>query len=254
MKTLILMILTISLFALDGEKVYDTKCLSCHSKYIPQTKLLENIKQENELLKLKAPTIDELSFALKQRVGDRANDEESHKLEIEDFIGEYLSKPDLNKSILPYRVKSFYKTMPKLDLSEDELEVVSEFIYDYSEKMIEKLSVKRYSLKEAFNKAKEEKKIIMVEGFLSYCKGCIKMDREVFVDSDVKKALEKDFVFTKLNAITEKFPLGIKSLGTPSYYFIDSNGSKVLKKLHGSGTKKEFLDLLKEVKKLHSLI
>jgi thioredoxin-related protein len=212
--------------------------------------LLENIEQDNELLKLKAPTIDELSYALKQRVGDRANDEESHKFEIEDFIGEYLSSPDLNRSILPYDIKSLYKTMPKLILSDDELEAVSEFIYYYSEDMIKKLSVKRYSLKKAFKKAKEKNKIILIEGFLPYCKGCIKMDREVFVDEDVKKALDKDFVFTKINALTQKFPLGIKSMGTPSYYFIDSSGTKVLKKIHGTGDKKEFLELLKSVKNI----
>jgi thioredoxin-related protein len=254
MKTLTLILIATSLFAIDGEKVFDKRCLSCHSKYIPQTKLLENIDQDNELLHLKAPTINQLSYALKQKAGDRTSSSEDQKLEVEDFIGEYLKNPDKNRSILSFEVNQFFKTMPKLEISDDELEAVSSYIFEYNDKMLEKLMPKIYPQKEAFKIAKKENKIILLEGYLPYCRGCIKMDREVFVDKDIKNAIEKDFVFTKVNALQEKFPLGIKSRATPTYFFIDSSGKKILKKVRGTGTKKEFMDILKEVKRLHSSI
>jgi thioredoxin-related protein len=250
MKTLTLILIATSLFSFDGEKVFDTKCLSCHSKYIPQTKLLENIDEDNELLHLKAPTINQISYALKQKAGDRTSSSEDQKLEVEDFIGEYLKNPDKNRSVLTNEVNQFFKTMPKMKIDDEELEAVSSYIFEYNDKILEKLTPKKYPQKEAFEIAKKENKIILLEGYLPYCRGCIQMDREVFVDKDVKKAIDKDFVFTKVNALQEKFPLGIKSRATPTYFFIDSGGKKVLKKVRGTGSKKEFMDILKEVKRL----
>jgi len=64
--------------------------------------------------------------------------------------------------------------------------------------MVKEHGVKIYpTYQEALEVAKRENKIVMVEGFITYCRGCIKMDREVFIDDRVKKALERDFVVTK---------------------------------------------------------
>ena len=65
----------------------------------------------------------------------------------------------------------------------------------------------------------------------------------------VKKAIEKDFVFVKQNLLTEKLPLHIKRLGTPSFYFIDSNGKKIIDMVEGFGDKNEFIELLEDIKK-----
>lgn len=73
------------------------------------------------------------------------------------------------------------------------------------------------------------------------------MDREVMVEPEVKAMLNKYFVFTKVNLITQKLPLGIKRLGTPSFYFIASNGKEVIDTVEGFGNKKEFLQLLQEI-------
>ncbi|RRS31140.1 MAG: hypothetical protein P794_04810 [Epsilonproteobacteria bacterium (ex Lamellibrachia satsuma)] len=109
--------------------------------------------------------------------------------------------------------------------------------------------VQRHSYKEAVQIAKKEKKIILIEGFIPYCRGCIKMDREVLVEPEVKEALNKDFVLVKKNLLIEKLPLGIKRLGTPSFYFINTEGTKVLEMVQGTGTVEEFMELLKSVKK-----
>ncbi|MCF6207336.1 MAG: hypothetical protein L3J47_10665, partial [Sulfurovum sp.] len=74
------------------------------------------------------------------------------------------------------------------------------------------------------------------------------MDRNVMVEPEVKAALEKDFVLVKKNLLIEKLPLGMKRLGTPSFYFIRSDGKNILEMVEGTGTIEEFLQLLQSVK------
>ena len=96
--------------------------------------------------------------------------------------------------------------------------------------------------------AKKQKKIIMIRGVLPFCKWCIKMDREVMVEPEIREFIDKSFVVVKTNVITEKLPLGMKSLGTPSFYFIKSDGKTIIDQLNGYGNKEEFLELLKSIK------
>jgi len=249
MKFLILSIISTTLIlAQTAKDIFEKKCSSCHIEYIPQSKLISNYKNHNRDLKLKAPTATELSFALRDQVGDRKADIESQLMEIEDFLISYCNKPDKNRSIFTDEVIDNFKTMPKVELSEDEAELLSPYLFNLGEKMIVSHSVKRYSYQEALKKAKAENKIVMIEGYIRFCRGCIKMDREVFVEDRVKKALNRDFVVVKKNMLLEKLPLGLTSLGTPAFYFITNDGKNVIDKIQGTGTVEEFLELLKGIK------
>jgi hypothetical protein len=247
--SIILLLSTISIFANNAKDIFDSKCLSCHSHYIDKQKLNENFDKNNTILSLKAPTLNQLSFILKDQVGDRMIDQEAHRMELEEFIEEYIKNPDPKKSKITKHIYKFFRDSPCFDgnISDEEIELISNYIYDYGEEVIVKHSVERFSYEEALKKAQKENKIILIEGFIPYCRGCIKMDQEVMVNPKVKERLNKNFVFVKKNAILEKFPLGIKSLGTPAFYFIDANGSKVLKKVQGTGNVEEFLELLESV-------
>ncbi len=181
-------------------------------------------------------------------MGDRRADKESQLLEIEDFLMEYLTHPDKKRTILFDRTIQNFKTMPSMKITEEELELLVPYMFDFSEKMMVKHSVKRYSYEEALKKAKKENKIVMIEGYIPFCRGCIQMDREVFVEDRVKEALNRDFVVVHENMLIEKLPLGLKSLGTPSFYFITNDGKKVIEQVVGIGTVEEFLELLHEIK------
>jgi len=239
-----IMLLSGWLFAESGEAVFEVKCATCHLKYIPQPQLLKNYEHNNSDLNLSAPTLTELSFRLRDQVGDRRGDKESQLMDIEDFLLMYLSNPDRNKSILPPQVLQHFKTMPPLKISEEEAEALAPFMFDYSEQMMVKHSVPRHSYQEALKIAQKEDKIVLIEGYIPFCRGCMKMDREVFVDDRVKEALNRDFVVVKMNVLTEKLPLGLKSLGTPSFYFITKDGKRIIDQLQGTGNVEEFLDLL----------
>jgi len=244
-----LVVLGTALFALSGAEVFKMKCASCHSDYIPQNKLNANYQHGNKELNLTAPTLTELSFRLKDQVGDRTADAQGQKFEIEAFLGSFLKDPtSLKQSILPKNVREHFGMMPAVNVSEDEVEALADFMYEYAEHMMLKHGVKRYSYDEALKKAKAEGKIILIEGFIPYCRGCIWMDRNVMVEPEVKAALNKDFVLVKMNLLLEKLPLGIKRLGTPSFYFIDPDGRTILEMVEGTGTLQEFLALLENVK------
>jgi len=249
MKLFLLTIpITILSFAQTGEEIFKQKCSNCHLEYISQKRLIKNYEKNNTILKLKAPTLTEISFRLRDQVGDRKADKESQILEIEDFLFNYLNHPNRDKSILPKYILKNFQTMPPIKISEEEAEELAPFIFDFSEKMIIAHSVKRYNYSEALKKAKAENKIIMVEGFIPFCRGCIKMDREVFVEEKVKEALNRDFVVVKVNVLTQKLPLGLKSMGTPSFYFITSDGKRVIDEIKGTGDVEDFLGLLEEIK------
>ena len=89
-----------SMHASEGKTVYQKKCASCHEAYIPMPKLMENfVEQKNKLLNLKAPTLNQLSYRLKQQIGDPKGDEEIHRMEVSAFIADYLNNPDKEKSV-----------------------------------------------------------------------------------------------------------------------------------------------------------
>jgi thioredoxin-related protein len=246
MKKIALMTLTGAtlLFANSVEEIFKTQCGVCHVDYISQNRLIENYEHNNSDLNLTAPTLTEISFRLRDQVGDRRADKESQVMEIEDFLLDYLNRPNREKSILSKDVLKHFKTMPKQHLTEDDAELLSEYMFDFSEKMMVKHSVKRYSYEDALKKAKKENKIVLVEGYITSCRGCIKMDREVFVEDEVKKALDKDFVLVKQNVLAKKLPLGLESLGTPAFYFFTNDGKHLIDGLQGTGDVEEFLDML----------
>jgi len=245
----ILILLQTALFALSPELVFAKKCAVCHSHdYILQSKLVVNYQHNNKDLNLTAPTVTELSFRIKDQVGDRTIDQEGQKFEIEDWLMQFLKNPGAFKTILPKNVRAVYGKMPSVEASEEEVEALTEYLYGYAEKMMVTHGGKRHTYKEALAIAKKENKIILIEGYLPYCRGCIWMDRNVMVEPEVKAALNSDFVLVKKNLLIEKLPLGIKRLGTPSFYFIAPDGKHIIDMVEGTGNKEEFLSLLASIK------
>ena len=142
MRVIFLFLLSISvIFALPkefdrdkyntGEKVFDNKCNSCHVKSMDIPLLMKNfIEEDNKLLNLKAPTGNEISFRLKQQIGDR-NDMEFHLVETADFVKDYVINPNKAKTICLEGVIKHFDTMPSMKgkVTEDELEDVAFFLY-----------------------------------------------------------------------------------------------------------------------------
>lgn len=239
-----------ALFAMEGKEVYEKKCASCHPGYISMTKLKENFQDyNNTLLKLTAPTLNQLSYRLKKSIGDPKGDNEIHRMEVAAFISEYVLHPDRQKSLCLDEVMQSFQTMPSLEgkISEEELEAVSTYIYDFDEKVIAEKGVHYEGFEKALQKAKQEDKIIMLKVMTKDCYFCKKMEREVMIEKEVVAFLEQDFIPVSIDISTTELPLGLKTQLTPSFIFIDKN-AKVLLNIPGAWNKMDFLDILREAK------
>ncbi len=239
-----------ALYAMEGKEVYEKKCASCHQGYISMSKLKENFQDyNNTLLKLTAPTLNQLSYRLKKSIGDPKGDNDIHRMEVAAFISEYVLHPDRQKSLCLEDVMQSFQTMPSLEgkVSEDELEAVSTYIYDFDNNVVAEKSVQYEGFEKALQKAKKEHKIIMLKVMTKDCYYCRKMDREVMVEKEVVELLAQDFISVAIDVSTTELPLGLKTEFTPSFIFIDEN-AKVLMKLPGAWNKMDFLDILREAK------
>ena len=240
-----------ALFAIEGKEVYEKKCASCHPGYISMSKLKENFQDyNNTLLKLTAPTLNQLSYRVKKSIGDPKGDNEIHRMEVAAFISEYVLHPDSQKSLCLDEVMQSFQTMPSLEgkISEEELEAVSTYIYDFDEKVISEKGVQYEGFEKALQKAKQEDKIIMLKVMTKDCYFCRKMEREVMIEKEVVESLEHDFIPVSIDISTTELPLGLKTELTPSFIFIDKN-AKVLLNIPGAWNKMDFLDILREAKR-----
>ncbi|HEY9190741.1 MAG TPA: thioredoxin family protein [Sulfurovum sp.] len=252
MKPLFSMLLCVGmLFGTEGQEVYEKKCASCHQGYIPMSKIKENfLDHNNTLLKLTAPTLNQLSYRLKQRIGDPKGDNDIHRMEVAAFVSEYVLHPDREKSLCLDDVMQYFQTMPSLKgkVTEEELEAVSAYIYDLEKESAEEDSVQYEGFEQALQQAKKTHKIIMIKAMTKDCHFCRKMEREVLVEKEVADLLEKDFISLTIDISTTELPLGLKTELTPSFIFIDENAN-VLLNIPGSWNKTDFLEILKEAKR-----
>jgi thiol-disulfide isomerase/thioredoxin len=250
-KTLALcLLLTFNVLANNGKMLFEKHCASCHTPFIPMLKLKENfLDHNNTLLKLKAPTLNQLSYRLKQRIGDPKGDEDIHRMEVTAFMSDYVYHPDKSKSVCLDEVMIHFKTMPSLKgkVSEEALESIGEYLYDFDEEVVKAKGVKFEGFDEALLRAKKENKLIMIEAMTSTCHFCRKMEREVLIDTEIVRAIQKDFVPVAIDINKHMLPLGIKVDATPSFIFIDIH-KNILLNVAGAWEKEDFLDLLKEAK------
>ena len=243
-------ILTVLGMANEGKALFERHCMSCHQSFIAMSKLKKNfLDYNNTLLKLKAPTLNQLSYRLKQRIGDRHGDEDMHRMEVTAFMSDYVYYPSKDKSVCLDDVMQHFQTMPSLKnkVSEAALEEIGTYLYDFDTEVMKAKSVKYEGFDKALERAKKEHKIIMIKAMTKECHFCRKMEREVMIEEDIVKAIEKDFIPVSIDVSVHALPLGLKTQVTPSFIFIDEN-AQVLMNIPGAWSKMDFIELLKEAK------
>jgi len=127
MKFLLLMsFLLTSLFAVDGYEVYKNKCSSCHIEFITKKETLKIFKT------LKAPPMIEVSNRLKDNIIISDEDDDVKRRVVIAFIKDYIQHPDLEYSMCHAMAIERFGIMPsqKKNLTQDEIDAVSEWVYD----------------------------------------------------------------------------------------------------------------------------
>src|SRR2546428_752443 len=84
---------------------------------------------------------------------------------------------------------------------------------------------------DALQKAKKEKKLVMVDVYTDWCGWCKKLDKDVYSNADVKTKLAEKFVALKINPEKSRKNAELaQSFGTrgfPHIVFVDAEGKKV---------------------------
>ena len=101
----------------------------------------------------------------------------------------------------------------------------------------------------AVETAKEEKKIVLLMFSSQTCKVCKYMKKKVYTNKKVKAYIDEYFVPVEIDINENPDALGYKILGTPTYYFLSSNGTQIGDAMIGGAKPNTFLEKLKEVKK-----
>ena len=129
---LIVLMAGVSLFGVeqkvDGEKVFEKVCASCHIKMIT--------KEETKKIfdTVKAPPMVEVSNQLKNNIKIVDDiDDDIHRAVVIAFIKDYVIYPHMDKAMCEAMALEKFDLMPSLKgkLSEEELNAVAAWVYDF---------------------------------------------------------------------------------------------------------------------------
>ncbi|MCK9337032.1 MAG: thioredoxin family protein [Arcobacteraceae bacterium] len=102
-----------------------------------------------------------------------------------------------------------------------------------------------YDLDIAISKAKVEEKEVILYVYSTNCPWCKKMDKNTFKNSDVTNALNKNFIFVKLNKDIDDIPEELIPRYVPTTYILDSNQEEIFA-MYGYKNANEFLRVLED--------
>lgn len=105
------------------------------------------------------------------------------------------------------------------------------------------IDTEKMTYEQALSISKQNNKPIMLKLTADNCKYCIKMDKEVLSDNEVKLLIDANFITVNINVDKEVLPLNLSRTITPTFIFVDKN-EKITSKLPGSWSKQDFIDLL----------
>jgi thioredoxin-related protein len=100
---------------------------------------------------------------------------------------------------------------------------------------------------EAVVSAQKENKLLLVELTSKDCHFCDYMKKRVFNSRIVKEAIEKNYVFIRYDVLEDRIPDQFTSVMTPTYYFVSSDGKKIVDEVPGAMKKVPFAEYLDEV-------
>ncbi len=234
------------LFAIDGEKVFKSKCISCHKLYIPVEKIKENLIQKNQLLHLRAPSLNMIAWALlrgPKRLG--AGDSEFLEDEVIDFLTEYLYNPNKESSLCEPQMMQYYDKKPSMKgkVSQEEIKALAKFFINYkAPKSKPHLKEKKeFDEDVLLKKASKEDKLILLMASSKTCTYCKKEKEQVLLQKDVQDFLAKNFIFKEVDIDEFNLPFELNNKAiTPAFFVLDNKGKK-LGEAFGFIKKEEFL-------------
>ena len=103
------------------------------------------------------------------------------------------------------------------------------------------------SFEEAKAQAKKENKNVLVMLSREACDACWYMENIVFEDENMNTLLKANFVPVYIDVNVEEVPEGFIYIGTPTFYFTDTNGSKIGHRINGAKNVKDFTQIVNKI-------
>jgi thioredoxin-related protein len=104
------------------------------------------------------------------------------------------------------------------------------------------------SYEQGLAQAKKEEKIVMLMFSKKTCKMCNVMKTKVYENDDVAEYVKTFFIPVEIDVEVHPDKYGYTVIGTPTYYFLDSNGKQIGRMMVGGASPEGFLEKLKDVK------
>ncbi|WP_294913638.1 thioredoxin family protein [Sulfuricurvum sp. UBA5598] len=104
------------------------------------------------------------------------------------------------------------------------------------------------SYEQGLVQAKKEHKIVMLMFSKKTCKMCNVMKTKVYENDEVAEYVKNFFVPVEIDIEVRPDKYGYQVFGTPTYYFLDSNGKQIGRMMVGGASAEGFLQKLKDVK------
>lgn len=104
------------------------------------------------------------------------------------------------------------------------------------------------SYEQGLAQAKKEHKIVMLMFSKKTCKTCNIMKKSVYENDEVAEYVKTFFIPVEIDVEVHPDKYGYAVIGTPTYYFLDSNGKQIGRMMVGGANAEGFLQKLKEVK------
>ncbi|MFZ2969506.1 MAG: thioredoxin family protein [Sulfuricurvum sp.] len=104
------------------------------------------------------------------------------------------------------------------------------------------------SYEQGLAKAKKEHKMIMLMFSSKTCKMCNYMKKTVYENEDVSEYVKAFFIPIDVDIAEHSDKYGYVAFGTPTYYFLDSNGKQIGRMIVGGASPEGFIQKLKEAR------
>lgn len=256
--SLFLLLLTNSYASFDqGKKIFLDKCSTCHKEYISFKKLKVNFfERNNQLLNLTIPTENMLAWAMmdsSRKIGD-PEDSEMQQVEIEEYLKNYLENPNIANSICDEHARKYYKKKEPMIISDEEAELLAIYFMQYKIQRLKdapkevQVLTKNYDEEKILEEAQTYGKHLIVYATSKSCYFCKKMDKDVLSLEDVKKTMNEDYIFLKVDVDSIRLPFNLQKRFkgmTPTFFVLTSSG-ELLNTYPGAWVKSDFLLILKE--------
>lgn len=101
----------------------------------------------------------------------------------------------------------------------------------------------------ALQKAKNENKILMMVATSQSCPWCRKLERQTLKKDEINSVIQSKFIPLSVDQDLKNFPSNFELKVVPTIYFINPKDESVISKVLGYKNKKEFAEIISEVKK-----